>query len=61
MGFIQAVIDGVKVVLPWAWEEISESFSKIWNSFHNIVKDPKTVLQIIASAAQRYVSILVLG
>ena len=50
---IQALIDGVTVVLPWAWEEITQSFGTIWHSFGDIVKDPKTVLQIIGSSAER--------
>ena len=53
VSLLQAVIDAVITVVPWAWEEINTAFHGIVEAVPKLAKSPQSAIQVIGTAIDR--------
>ena len=53
VSLLQAIIDAITTVVPWAWKEIKTSFRAIVNAIPSLFKKPKSAIQVIGTAIAR--------
>ena len=53
LQFLQSIVDTISTTLPWAWDELIESFHGIVEAFKKIVRNPQQSMQTIARGIAR--------